>query len=133
MGIYGNPKENLHSKPLPPTRKSEKKPTIQRGLLLVVGWLVVVDNTRRGPLRGQKRLFDWFDTKFILQSRILVQPRSVRRGICCAGLGELDLRRHPAERGAAAVRGAALIGLGSNFLWHRTIVYSTIEKGVFRN
>ena len=41
MGIYGNPKENLHSKPLPPTRKSEKKPTIQRGLLLVVvvGWL----------------------------------------------------------------------------------------------
>ena len=79
MGIYGNPKENLHSKPLPrcrnlwefmgirkktytPSRypragiygnlwESEKKPTIQRGLLLLL-LLVVVgcrQHTQRPP------------------------------------------------------------------------------------
>ena len=55
MGIYGNPKENLHSKPLPPTRKSEKKPTIQRGLLLVVvvvGWLSTTH--AEAPCGGKK-------------------------------------------------------------------------------
>ena len=56
MGIYGNPKENLHSKALPPIRKSEKKPTIQRGLLLLVGWLVGCrQHTQRPPAGAMMR------------------------------------------------------------------------------
>ena len=48
----GNPEENLHSKALPPARKSEKKPTIQRVLLLVVGWLST--SHAEAPCGGKK-------------------------------------------------------------------------------
>ena len=73
MGIYGNPKENLHSKPLPPClnlwefmgilkktytpsrypRPENPKKNLQFNVVCWLVVVVVVDNTRRGPLRGQ--------------------------------------------------------------------------------
>ena len=47
-GIYGNPKENLHSKPLPPTRKSEKN--LQFNVVCCC-WLVVVVGCRQHTQR----------------------------------------------------------------------------------
>ena len=55
VGGHSNPEENLHSR-AQPRPENPKKNTIQRVLLLVGCWLVVVvvvDKPRRGPLRGQ--------------------------------------------------------------------------------